>query len=54
VSGVVGHPQALGDPLENIQPGHLASAIDDLVHSALRHVHRGGDPRLAHPGVLLE
>ena len=51
--GIVGHGQAVGDPFEDVQPGDLPTAVDDLIQPSLADTGGGGEPGLAHPRVLL-
>ena len=51
--GIVGHGQAAGDPLQDVEAGDLAVPVNDLVQPSLADAGGGGEPGLAHPGVFL-
>lgn len=44
VACVVGHGQAVRDPLEDVQADDFTAAVDDLAHPGLGHPDRPGDP----------
>ena len=52
--GVVGHVQAVGDALEDLDVADLADAVDDFAHPALAQADRGADAHLAEAEVLPE
>ena len=52
--GVVGHVQAVGDALEDLDIADLADAVDDFAHPALAEADRGADAHLAEAEVLPE
>src|SRR6185437_2179697 len=50
--GVVGHVQAVGDALEDLDVADLANAVDDFAHPALAQADRSTDAHLAEAEVL--
>lgn len=51
-SGGVGHVQAIGDALEDVEGGDLHGPFHDLADLALAEIHRHPDTGLTEPGVL--
>ena len=51
---MVGHVQAVGDPLEDLCLGEPSLAADDFADASLPDLDGSADPDLADPGELLE
>jgi hypothetical protein len=51
---VIGHVEAVGDALEDLDVTDLADAVDDFAHAALAEADRSTDAHLAEAEVLPE